>query len=171
MITINSNKDELVNAVSGVFAELLQLYDSVDHERINDIPYPGSWTPGQLLDHVAKSTNGIASALMEDGKSTDRNVTERVPELKKVFLDFSNKMKSPDGIVPGNGPFEKQDVIDKLKISFEDFAKSADNTNLDGLVEGLLLGPITKLELLYFVLYHSTRHLEQMNRICNALNK
>lgn len=171
MITIQSNKEELVSTTGGIFTELLEQYDSIGHDRINDIPYEGSWTANQLLDHVAKSTNGIASALMQDGKAPGRDAAERVPELKKIFLDFSNKMKSPDGIVPGNGSFEKEDVIDKLNIAFEELAKEAGHTNLDGLAEGLPLGPITKLELLHFVVYHSTRHLEQMKRICSALNK
>lgn len=170
MITTKSDREELLSTVGGIFAELIELYDSVSHERINSIPYESSWTASQLLDHVAKSTNGIASALMQDGKTPGREVTKRVPGLKTIFLDFSNKMQSPVSIVPGDGPFEKQDVIDKLNMAFEELAKEARHTNLDGLVEGLPLGPVTKLELLHFVVYHSTRHLEQMKRICNAFN-
>lgn len=170
MITIQSDREELLSTIGGIFAELLDLYDSIGHERINDIPYEGSWTASQLLDHVAKSTNGIASTLMQDGKKPGREVTQRVAELKTIFLDFSNKMQSPVSIVPGDGPFEKQDVTEKLNMAFEELAKETRHTNLDGLVEGLPLGPVTKLELLHFVGYHSARHLEQLKRICNAFN-
>lgn len=169
MITNDSTKEEIVEAVNATLTELLELYVPLTEEEANKIPYEGSWTPSQLLDHIRKSTNGIATALMEDGKAPGRDAAERVPELKAIFLDYANKMKSPDGIVPGDGPFEKDELMDKLKIAFEDFAKNANHTELDGLVMDLPFGPITKLELLHFVVYHTTRHLQQLKRICTAL--
>src|SRR6476620_869600 len=134
MITNPADKEAILAAIDGIVAELLEHYLPLNEDEINKVPYENSWTPRQLLEHVTKSTNGIATALMEDGKVTDRDVTERVPELKTVFLDFSTKMKSPDAIVPGNGPFEKDVVIDRLKIAFEEFSKNANHTNLEGLI-------------------------------------
>ncbi len=169
MITNPNDKEAILDAIDGIVSELLALYLPLTEDEINKVPYENSWTPSQLLEHVTKSTNGIATALMEDGKVTDRDVTERVPELKTIFLDFSTKMQSPEAIVPGDGPFEKDVVIDRLKIAFEEFKKNANHTHLDGLVTDLPFGPVTKLELLHFVVYHSARHLEQLKRICNAL--
>jgi hypothetical protein len=95
---------------------------------------------------------------------------EKIPELKKVFLDFSSKMKSPDFIVPEEGPYEKQAAMEQLNRSFENLKESTNHANLSELVDkSSPVGPITKLEMLHFVLYHTQRHLDQMKKICNAL--
>jgi len=142
---------------------------TVDEDKINTIPYDGSWTAPQLLRHVTKSINGMTKAMHMDAKPAERNPGERIEELKKIFLNFSKKLTQPDFIVPEELIYEKQSSIEELNKSFNRFKESADNANLDDLVEGLPLGPITKLEIIHFVLYHTQRHLHQMKKICEAL--
>ena len=169
MITIQSDKEEILNAVSEVFTELLELYDRIGHNWINHVTSESGWTASQLLDHVSKSTNAIASALMEDGSIPHRIVIERVPELQDTFLNFAVKMETPKELAPDEGPFNKEEVTDKLKIALEDLEKEAKHTNLDGIVEDLPLGAATKWELLHFEYYHTLRHLQQLKRICGAI--
>ena len=142
---------------------------AVDEDKINTIPYDGSWTAPQLLRHVTKSINGMTKAMHKDAKPAERNPGERIEELKKIFLNFSKKLTQPDFIVPEELIYEKQSSIEELNKSFNRFKESAGNANLDDLIEGLPLGPITKLEIIHFVLYHTQRHLHQMKKICEAL--
>ena len=139
---------------------------AVDEDKVNTILYEGSWTAPQLLRHVTKSINGMTKALHMDAKPAERNPGERIEELKKVFLDFSIKLTQPEFIVPEEMIYKKQASIEELNKSFNRFKESA---NLYELVEGLPLGPITKLEIIHFVLYHTQRHLHQMKKICEAL--
>lgn len=169
MITETSHKKELLAAIDEAVSELQALMSSLDENKINTVPYKDSWTPAQLLRHVTKSINGMAKAMGMDAEPADRGADERIPDLKKAFLDFSNKMKSPDFIVPEPGPFKKQEVTEKLNKSFGHLKESAANANLIDLVANLPLGPITKLEILHFTLYHTQRHLHQMQNICAAL--
>jgi len=99
------------------------------------------------------------------GKPSEKTSSEKVIELRDIFLDFSIKMKSPQEILPDNGPFEKQIVITELLDCFKKLSFNSKNTNLNEIIEGLPFGSVTKYELLHFVLYHSQRHLEQMKRI------
>jgi hypothetical protein len=80
-------------------------------------------------------------------------------------------MKSPEFIVPEEGTYEKQFSIDDLNKSFTQFKVNANISNSSELVEGLPLKPITKLEIIYFTLFHTQRHLHQMKKICNALKE
>jgi len=171
MITETSNKNELLTAIGEEVSQLQIQFSSLDDNRINSVPYEDSWTAGQLLCHVTKSTSGMAKAMNMDSKPAERDPGERISSLKKVFLDFSNKMKSPDFIVPEEGPYEKQATIEELNRSFRLLKKNANNANLTDIVEGLPLGTITKLEILHFVLYHTQRHLHQLKKICGALKK
>ena len=166
---MTTDKNEIIAKIGDAESHLIGLMYSVKEEKINKVPYEGSWTAAQLLRHVTKSISGMAKAMDMDAKPTERNSVERVDELKSVFLDFSQKMKSPEFIIPEEGTYEKQFTIDDLNNSFNQFKGNANNADLTALVKGLPLGPITKLEIIYFTLFHTQRHLNQMKKICSAL--
>jgi uncharacterized damage-inducible protein DinB len=169
MQTEIANKNELFTAIEEEVSHLTDQVSPLDENMFNTVPYTNSWTAGQLLQHVTLSTEGMAKAMSSESKSAERDPGQRIPELKKIFLDFSKKLKSPDFIVPEAGPDEKQATVEALYRSFEQLKKNTTNANLTDLVEGLPLGPITKLEILHFVLYHTQRHLHQMKKIIGAL--
>lgn len=171
MITATKDKIELFTAIDEAVLQLLDLISPLDERSINIVPYKDSWTAGQLLSHVTKSTAAMAKAMATDSKQAERDPAERIEQLKTIFLDFSRKLKSPDFIVPEDRQYVKQDSINDLKRAFEQLKKNADSADLTELVEGLPLGPITKLEILHFVLYHTQRHLHQLKKIVDALNK
>ncbi|MEO5571656.1 MAG: DinB family protein [Bacteroidia bacterium] len=171
MTTDTINKTEILKSLSESISEMQQLISPLGTNEINTIPYDDSWTAAQLLSHVSKSINGMAKAMSAEGKPAERDAGERIPELKKTFLDFSKKMKSPDFIVPEKGPFEKGAMTEELNNSSEMFKESAEHATLTEAVEGLPLGPITKLEILHFVVYHTQRHMHQLKKICEAIKK
>ena len=169
MATETFNINEILSASSEAVSQLTGLMSAVDKDKINTVPYEGSWTAPQLLRHVTKSINGMTKAMHMDAKPAERKPGERIEQLKEIFLDFSRKLKQPDFIVPEERTYEKQSSIDELNKSFNQFKESVAGANLDDLVEGLPLGPITKLEIAHFVLYHTQRHVHQMENICAAL--
>lgn len=169
MINETSGKEAILHEISNAVNEILNLYGALRESRVNQIPYANSWTASQLCDHVTKSIVEIAASMETKGIPYSGDIGARIPELKKAFLDFTIKMKSPDFIVPGNGTFEKTNVDKGLKNAFIQFEHNTNKANLSEKLEGLPLGPVTKLELLHFVLYHTLRHVHQMHKICNAL--
>lgn len=169
MITETSDKSELLAAIDEAISQLAGFMWALDENQVNTVPYTDSWTAGQLFNHVTKSINGMAGAMLKECKPAERDPGEKIAGLKKAFLDFSTKMKSPDFIVPEKGSYQKQVTIEELNQSVEQFKENANKANLNDMVEGLPLGAITKLELLHFVLYHTQRHLHQMEKIVDAL--
>ena len=165
----NISIKELLSEISSAVTGLTTLMATVDEHKVNTVPYDGSWTAPQLLNHVTKSINGMAKAMQADSVPANRNPAERVEELRKIFLDFSQKFQSPAFIVPDDDIYEQSLTIDQLNEAFEGFKKSATTANLEELIEGLPLGPITKLETIYFTLFHTQRHLHQLKKICEAL--
>ncbi|MES2371147.1 MAG: DinB family protein [Bacteroidota bacterium] len=169
MATGTLDPNQIFSATADTLSELTDLMAAVDENKVNTIPYEGSWTAPQLLRHVTKSINGMTRALQMDAKPAQRDPGERIEELKKIFLDFSIKLTQPEFIVPEEMIYEKQSAIEEINKSFDQFKESANSANLNDLVEGFPLGPITKWEIIHFVLYHTQRHLHQMKKICGAL--
>jgi hypothetical protein len=150
--------------------ELLALVTSVSQQKINTIPFKDSWTPAQLAVHVTKSNNAIAQGLNMQGKPADRNIDEGVPKLKKMFLDFDIKYKSPQFIVPEEGEYNKEEVIEALHRSIDRLKRTREKIDLSEIISLPPFGEVTKFEILYFVLYHTTRHIHQLKNMIHILN-
>jgi hypothetical protein len=149
----------------GMRASLMKLAGSFSEKAMNATPFKGSWTAAQVMDHVTRSNNSITQALSMDGRRMDRKPDERTPELAKIFLDFSTKLKAPDFILPTKDVYDKSEVLDKLQASFDHLTGLVKQTDLSEAIEHIAFGEITKLELLFFVLYHSQRHTRQLQHI------
>jgi hypothetical protein len=163
------NKNELFVSIDKVMSQVIEMFTSLDEGKINSVPFKDSWTAAQLMRHITKSTNGMAKALGTKSAPAARSSDERVPELKKIFLDFSKKFKSPEFIVPENETYDKETSIRELEASVRELKENAEQSNLNEITDKLPLGPITKLEILHFVLFHTKRHLHQLEKICDAL--
>jgi len=150
--------------------ELYQLIGSLSEEQFNMVPFIDSWTPAQLAVHVTKSNNGIAQGMGMEGKPALRMPEERVAELKKIFLNFDHKMKSPEFIVPKPGLYKQTTTLAALKRSIDQVIEKSRLTDLSEVIIFPALGEITKLELLYFVLYHTQRHVHQLRNIIKHLH-
>lgn len=165
----NSDLAQTLASTEKAITELTGLMSSVDVNKVNTVPYAGSWTAPQLLRHVVKSINGMTQALQVPGPVADRDPSARVEELRSIFLDLSKKFERPEFIKPEEMEYDKQASIDEINNSFKAYREKASEASLNEIVQGLPFGPVTKLELIYFILYHTQRHVHQMHKICAAL--
>jgi hypothetical protein len=75
------------------------------------------------------------------------------------------KFKSPEIIIPDNKIFRKEELIVRLKEMRSKLFTAAATLNLNEVVSHEILGAMTRLEILSFVLYHTQRHVHQLKRI------
>lgn len=146
----------------------IALVESFTEKELNTVPFEGSWTPGQVADHILKSANGMGQLLLGQGKPANRPPDEKVEEFKKLFLDFSIKMKSPDFILPDERNFTVKELADRLKSTQKAIAGALSAANLESvpsLGEEHPLDGSTKLELVHFLTYHTMRHNHQMEKM------
>ena len=167
IITLDTKK--LFEELDAISYTLQSQVSSVDEQQLNSTPFEDSWTPAQLAIHVTKSNNAIAQGLRMNGRPANRNIDEAVPQLKKMFLDFGVKYKSPQFIVPEEGNNDKQEIIEALKRSIERLKTLRNEIDLSEMISLPPFGEVTKLELLHFVLYHTTRHVHQLNNMIHLL--
>ena len=171
MITETSTKEELLTEADDTATQLLNLVRTVEEDKFNVIPYEGSWTTGQLVRHVSKSTAAIATVLGKKEQPAQRNAGEKIAMLRDTWLNFCTKLQSPGCIVPEEKTYDKQASIVALKHAFEQFEANAVIANVNEIVEGLPMGTVTKLELIHFVIYHTKRHIHQLEKINKALQE
>lgn len=170
MTTNKINTKQLFTSLDETWSEFFKLVSSADADTINKMPFKDSWTIAQLATHVKKSNNAIIQALQMQGKACERNSDERLEELKKIFLDFTAKYKSPDFIIPDKKEYNKESVVEQLANSIEQLKILRSKTNLQEIINLPVFGEITKFEILYFVLYHTQRHVHQLKNILQTIN-
>jgi hypothetical protein len=145
-----------------------QLVASFDERQINERPFEGSWTPGQVAQHIVMANSGFGEVLNGPVGATDRAPDEQVEKIKNDFLDFSLKMEAPDFIVPYNKEYSKDNLLhalEKMKASVSKAVSDLDLTQTCLAFELPVYGRLTRLEAIYFVIYHTQRHAHQLKRI------
>lgn len=149
--------------------EIYTAANAFTEEELNKKPFAESWTAAQVIRHVTKSNKSIANAMKLEGTVIPRNADSRVPELRSTFLDETVKFTSPEFIIPEEQFYEKQKLIADLELSVRQLKESSAAANLSEAISHPAFGEITKLELLYFVLFHTQRHTKQLTNIFNIL--
>lgn len=158
----------LLSQIDETSEELLQVLDSFEQELINIVPSEGSWTAGQLAQHLVMSGSGFVEMINGEVKETGRKPDEQVETIKNTFLNFNIKMKSPDFIVPPSATYNKMHLLSSLKDIHKEMDRAIKTLDLSKTCLGFelpMMGFLTRLEAIYFVLYHTQRHMHQLKNI------
>ena len=167
-------KNDLQNQIAEAKKEFLMALDLFDQGNINTVPFEGSWTGGQVSEHILKSISGILETVNGPAKSTERNPEEHVKMLSDVFLNIDIKMKSPDFIIPSDYPKDKAFVYASLSKTFDGIEDAAGKDNLTETCttfEMPTIGLLTRTEWIQFAGFHTRRHAYQLRKIANHLNR
>jgi uncharacterized damage-inducible protein DinB len=160
---------ELFASLDEASSGLLKLVRPLDNDTFNAVPFKDSWTAAQLVVHLIKSNLHIVKSLSLKGKIIERDPAERASELEEIFLNFSTKLQSPEFILPQDLIYSKEEIVKDFIQSMEQLKEKSNHVNFCEAISHRAFGEITKLELLYFVLYHTQRHTHQLKNILTQL--
>ncbi len=153
-------------------AEITGHITAFSPEMVNAVPFEGSWSAGQVTIHVLKSIEGLPSLFSAGSIATERDPHQFEEMLEKTFLDFGTKMKSPEFILPGDGPFEKSTLLTRLTTTADAINRKVKDLDLSQTFHHFSfpgMGSLTGYELLCFAYAHVTRHAQQVKKIYDHL--
>lgn len=149
-------------------AALLGALQLFSQEQLNEVPFAGSWTPGQVGQHLLKSETGVSELFRGNKQKPDRDPDALSPQIRAIFLDFSTKFDAPEFIVPDNTPQDRAQLLQALERNREEILRLAAENDLDLQLQDFAvpqLGELTGREWLTFVTVHSLRHVNQLKKI------
>ena len=91
-------KETLIQEFEETTFDLGKVLSSFSQDEFNKIPFEGSWTAGQVAEHLFKSESNIPKVLTGNSKETATDPYEKTGLIRSIFLDYSKKMKSPEFI-------------------------------------------------------------------------
>ena len=168
------NKEETAKELSEALSGLLKAVELFDEIQYHKIPFENSWTAGQVVAHLSLSNNGFLEVLNAKVADTARAIDELKPQLKAIFLNFGNKMKSPDFILPKLKAYDQETQRSEIGKTKEAFLKAINDLDLSKTCVSFPLpglGNLTRLEAIYFVIYHTERHTNQLKEIYRFLKE
>ena len=151
--------------------ELIHLLSRFSKDQFNQSPYPGSWTAGQVGEHLFK-TFQIVKLLQRQSDPIGRAPDQKVAAIREVMLDFETRRQAPDAVVPSSETLDKEVLMNSLGKRIAEFRSLIATTDLAEACPYFVLpqfGEFSKLEWVYFNLYHTQRHMEQLRKIADAL--
>ncbi len=158
--------------IGSVAQAQLNLFEPVKQSEVNRIPFEGSWTAAELIEHMVLSIGSAVEVLSGPVKVTDRAPDQYVQSVKDMFLNFDLKFKSAPSIAPATQLYDRDILIKKLRTVYNSLiylVEVKDLTDTCLLWEFPTIGHLTRLEWAYQAVYHAQRHTEQLKNIIGHL--
>ena len=158
--------------IGSVAQAQLNLFEAVKQSEVNRIPFEGSWSAAELIEHMVLSISSSVDVLSGPVRDTDRVPDRYVQNVKDMFLDFDLKFKSAPQITPAKQLYDRDILIKKLRTVYNSLiylVETKDLTDTCLLWEFPTIGYLTRLEWAYQAVYHAQRHTQQLRNIIGHL--
>jgi hypothetical protein len=152
---------------------------SIDERQLNQVPQPGSWSIGQIFDHMRIGNELYLASMTRavDGASYGRDTEVKFTIIGRLIIKAAGptgNVPVPRLMTPGNGPFEAN-VLDAFVAQHEEFkelARRSESVDLNKQKLANPIAPIVRISLadaFEICLQHSDRHLRQIETIERGL--
>lgn len=174
LYTFDMKKNEIITVLQNSIEDFQELISSFKEVQLNAVPFKNSWTAGQVAQHIIMANSGFAEVLNGPVTETERAADKLQEQIKGDFLNFNIKMESPDFILPEAKLYEKDDLLNALEKIKDDISSAVVDLNLTQTCLAFELpvyGYLTRFEAVYFVIYHTQRHTQQLRNIKQYFNE
>lgn len=162
----------LIDELKQTQQQLIDVVSSIPGDKIDTVPFEGSWTAGEVLEHLIKSVG--TATLRGNTITVSRPADEKIATLRSSFHDFTKKFTAPSFVVPSEAKHDKEEQLSVLVAKFDRLIEAVGAFDLtqectDFAIPGF--GNFTRLEWIAFHMIHTQRHLEQLKNIAAKLKE
>jgi len=166
--------NEILAEADRTLTELIGLLSEFRPKQVNTVPWNGSWSAGQLAEHMILANGGFVQMIFGPVEDTLRNPCEMILKIKADFLNFDIRMTSPPFIAPALINYDKERLLTDIRDirgKAIDAIKTLDLTKTCTAFALPVYGYLTRLEACYFIIYHTQRHIRQLKDIYQAIHQ
>ena len=146
---------------------LLKFFSSIDSEDFNKKTTDGSWTPGEIAEHLLRLDIAITRVLQGPSRAANRAADEKTEKIKHVFLDLEKKLQAPAQILPTDTIKDPFSIIAKIRAERHNLIELAQTKDLSEICTAFphhAFGELTRLEWIYLSIYHAERHMLHLEK-------
>ncbi|WP_028979310.1 DinB family protein [Sporocytophaga myxococcoides] len=162
------NAAELIEELNNSTNMLTNQISLFKDNEFNVKPEPNQWSAGDVAEHIYILESFINKVLKGTCIPAERNPEEKVLVVKNIFSNFDKKFNAPDPIAPSVNLKSIDRLLDDIRASrlITQQIVSANDLSLickDFVHKGF--GEMTRTEWVHFCIFHTDRHLHQMQKI------
>lgn len=168
-----------MNSTSQLLAEfdlssqnLIQTLKGFSDEQWNIRPSDNTWSAAQVAHHLLVIEDNINRCFKGKTTPSPRSGDAIIKRMEQFLENRTRTYSAPDYTRPPDDPGSKQELIQKLEETRKQLAEHIINQELNVLCldfKHFFFGELTGYEWIHFVMYHSNRHLIQLQNIKHAL--
>ena len=148
----------------------LDILDTVPPDKLHQKNAQTAWCIMDCAEHMLICEQGVARALQGAAEPvTDRAPNSKVPDISHSFMDFDKRLRvmgEPDTLEGGYQ--STADFSKAFRQNRESVKATLQKEPVDWLCKDMehpIFGFMTRIEWVYYLIYHTERHLQQINRI------
>ena len=161
---------DLLKELQNTETELTEIISSISEDDFNTVPFDDCWTPAQVTEHIMNAIG--VDLLYGETKPTTRRYDDKIAETAKLFLNMDIKMQSPDFIYPSGKQHTRKEMLDITKEKFYRLVQAVKTLDLSLTCAAFEIpgfGEFTRLEFVWFYIFHTQRHIFQLKNIAKVL--
>lgn len=174
MIVKPFTQEELINEIGTFHQDLNRTLSRFSDETLNTVPFEGSWTAGQVAEHIINSQLYILTQLSEGPVSTaDRLYDQEVNTIQAIFRDMESKAKTDESIAPGPPTHDLRKLLETLNKQKEQQIEIIKTRKLEEFCATLEfpgIGHLSRYEWMHMMIEHGQRHRRQIDNIYKKLD-
>lgn len=162
------NKDLVKKDLRQSTNNLMDVLSLTPEDFFNIQPSQDGWSVGKIGEHLIKVETGTVRIFTGSAEASDRDAEQKIKTIRDRMMDFETKMTAYGPIIPDDEPKEKTKVLEKLqdiRQKLLGFIDIQDLTEMVTAFEHPIFGSLTRIEWIYFNIYHSRRHIKQIEKI------
>lgn len=164
------NRQEVMTEIENTFSNLKTALSGFTEMDLNTLPFEGSWTAGQVAEHIIKSIGGIPDSRTEPA---NRAYDEKIGSIRELFLNMEMKFQTAPVLEPEQSHHQPRELLNILNGLEKQHMKTAREADLEALCLDMELptfGHLTRYEWLRFMMVHTQRHTKQIEHIHEILS-
>ncbi len=165
-------KEQIARDINRSAERLIEAITNFPEDKFNLKPSADSWSAGEVAEHLIIIGRGQSRILAKPARPiTGRDPLGKLDEMRGRMSDFTDKVVAMDPVLPTGNPITKTDAIQQIKDNTKAILDGVATEDLTMMtpITNRLFGELTRAEWIYFAIYHCERHIQQMERIKEAL--
>lgn len=162
------NKDIIISDLTTSTENFIKQLSIFTPENFNYTPSDKAWSAAQISEHLLKLEILANKIMRGQTVPTNRAADGKISMIKWAMNDVNSKRTAPEIVEPSGEYKDAEQLRDQIIKQRELIKEIIDTTDItDACMSGKhpALGTLTKLEWIYFIIYHTQRHLQQMKTL------
>ncbi len=159
-------RDKIVDDIEQSTTSLVEAVAAFPPAQLHKRPDADRWSAAEIVEHVVIMEELVNQLLLgKTEKTLSRDPEEKIKYIRDTFLDIGRPLSAAQRIYPIGQGLDFQIVLYRFKHTRQYLKDIVLVRNLSARCLGFehqIFGYLTRVEWVYFNLYHSARHLNQL---------